>query len=641
MNKIFKYSLALMTAAFTFAACSDSDDNYEKAAWDAAEGYFDVAFPVAAINEELDPVDPQESTLSVVRRNKVGEATVSFEVLVNTDDVFSVGEAHFNDGDSATTFKVTYPKAEIGKPYKLKLRISDPKFASVTYGSENILDFTVTRVKWNDVGYYFDENGNKVEGWALYTDDFITAAFGVSNVTFPTRIQERDDMKGYFRLINTYHENYPYNDPGDWDDKNDYYIYIDATDPDEVYIPQNCPIGVNWTYGWMSVWSMSGYYLNKYASEKDSEYLETAAEYFGTYANGKITFPKDALLYNYGTGGLRQANGNAAFKLVIDPALDLYTADVKTDFEWTKEFTGVFFSEQLGTTGNVTIYKGTCTATKDDADKIFEETYGTLYRLESPYAEGYDIFFTQDAEGNIKVPAGYELQATGLDAVGTPVYAKISGANSEYRTNYLELAMTFQNEDGSLTYGKATEKLINPTYTEVGTGVYTYNEAALSDGGGSFYEGTENATLYHCNELPEQYYLKPWAKSEDGLNFTISAVDGKIRFYQFTGEAFQDYGDVYFIDLEAYNPDYTKYLGEYDAETKTFEFCGAYYIPGAGSFGLISETFKLNSVAGPLKPAARSNSLKLMFKNYKAANRFGKAQPTKQLLFVAGEALMK
>ena len=95
------------------------------------------------------------------------------------------------------------------------------------------------------------------------------------------------------------------------------------------------------------------------------------------------------------------------------------------------------------------------------------------------------------------------------------------------------------------------------------------------------------------------------------------------------------------MDLEAYNPNYTQYLGEYDAETKTFEFCGAYYIPGAGGFGLVAETFQLNGAAAPLKAAARSNSLKLMFKNYKAANRFGKAQPTKQFMFAAGEALMK
>ena len=151
MNKIFKYSLALMTAAFTFAACSDSDDNYQKATWDAADGYYDVVFPKSTVTEELDPVEATETTLTIERKNKSGVATVPFNILTNTDDVFSVGEATFADGDSVANFKVTFPNAQLGKTYTLKLQVTDPKFSS-SYSSTNSMTYKVTRVKWNLLG---------------------------------------------------------------------------------------------------------------------------------------------------------------------------------------------------------------------------------------------------------------------------------------------------------------------------------------------------------------------------------------------------------------------------------------------------------------------------------------------------------
>jgi hypothetical protein len=173
---------------------------------------------------------------------------------------------------------------------------------------------------------------------------------------------------------------------------------------------------------------------------------------------------------------------------------------------------------------------------------------------------------------------------------------------------------------------------MNLTYTELGKGTYTYDVEALSDGAGSFYEGSEDATLFQCDQLPGNFFLKPWAKSDEGLNFTIGS-DGKIRFYQYTGEAYGEYGDVYFIDLEAYNPNYTDYLGEYDEDTKTYSFSGIYYIPGAGGFGLITETFTLNGAAArakaPLAPA-RHNSMKLAFKKYQASLRFTPSKETVQ-----------
>ena len=124
-------------------------------------------------------------------------------------------------------------------------------------------------------------------------------------------------------------------------------------------------------------------------------------------------------------------------------------------------------------------------------------------------------------------------------------------------------------------------------------------------------------------QMPGTYYLKPWAKSEEGLNFTIGK-DGYIRFYQFTGDTYPNYGDIYFVDLEAYNPAYTQYLGKYDAETKTYTFAGSYYIPDAGAgFGLVSETFVLGATAPAEARSIPAKELGMkMDRSMKAASRF-------------------
>ena len=626
MKNIFKYAYSLLAGvvALTAVSCSDKYEYDGRGAWDAAENYADVYFPTASASIELDPVDPTTATIAVKRKNTAGALSVSFAVTKNTDNVFEVGKAEFADGADETTLTVNFPKAEVGTPYQLQVVLNDPAYVS-KYSAGITYDFSVTRVKWNDAGFYYDEDGNKVTGWAEYTDDIVSALFGVGNPVFYTKLQERDDMPGYFRMINTYGENYPFNDPGDWDDTKDYYIYIDATNPEKVWIP-NCNMGAAWgEYGFMHIYSMVGLGLER--DKKD--YIEGN---YGTYANGKITFPKGALLFgmeNYNDCSFYTANAAGAFKLVINPDLDLYTASVEEgDFAWEKVFTGAFISEKLGTSKDgITLYKGVA---KEDIEAAnpgcyarFADLYGTVYKIEAPYADGSDIFFGVK-DGEVKVIEGYESQALGFQAVGEDVYGKISAGGSTFTDAIISLKIVFQNKKGDIEYGAAIETLANLSWSEVGKGVYTYGVAALSDNGGSLYEGTVNSTLYQCNELPEQFILKPWGDSEDGLKFNIGE-DGKIRFNQFTGYTEDGYGDVYFLDLEAYNPNYTKYLGEYDEEKKTFEFCGSYYIPEAGvGLGLISETFVLNDAAAsaPKKAIKHKSGLKSMFKRHKLPSRF-------------------
>ena len=589
MNKIFKYSLALVTLALGFTACSDKDDdNYQNGDWNAAGNYANLYFAETSSSIELDPADPTTVTIKVNRRNTSGPLSVNFDITENTDNVFTVGTANFADGAEEADIEVNFPEAQVGKTYNLTLSTTDPNYVSY-YSADTRFQLDVTRVKWNDVGFYYDADGNKVTGWAMITDDFITTFFGVANVSFPTRIQERADSPGYFRLINTYHELYPYNDPGDWDDENDYYIYIDATDPDAVYIPHYCHSGVDWTYGEFLFSSLAGYYIKK-------EDFDKAADYYGTYKNGKITFPVNSLLFamaNYDDGGFYNANGSGAFKLVIDPDKDLYEASITKDFDWEKVFEGSFKSEQLGTNGVANLYKGVINTDKDGCDERFAAAYGTPYRIESPYAEGSDIYFCV-RDGKILIPEEIEYQKTGLNAAGADVFMKISANNSSFTDRIITLAATFQNEDGSLVYGSAEEVLSNITYTKMGTGTWTFS-ALLEEGSAP----VDGYILSKRDDKENVYRIEKFGAgflTDEGvpLVFTWDRETNQcILGENYTGYDDASYGPLYVSDLPTYSPeDFTRESAPsfFDPETNTFSFALVYYVE-AGYFGYGTETF--------------------------------------------------
>ena len=582
-------------AAISFTACSDDTVDYERGTWDANENYADIYFAESSSSLELDPADPLTTTLKVYRRveheytyakdslgndsitndtivTKLPKLTLKLDVVSNTDDVFEVSDAEFAEGDTMAVVTINFPKAEVGVPYVLDLQVTGADYVSL-YSEAPATKLTVTRVKWNDCGFYFDENGNKVEGMCMYTDDVVTGFFGVDNLSYPVRVQERADKPGYFRLFNVYGKAYGYNEPGDWDDSKDYFIYIDATNPKKVYIPHYCEVGL-------------------------------------------------VSLADYNSGGFRACNSGGLFCLVLDPTQNPYRAEIKKDFDYSLDFEGKFISEQYNTITNVQLWKGVANNTTDKCDSVFAATYGTPYCLKSPYADGYDLYFTVK-DGEVKIPEGYEIQATGDKAAGADIYAKIS-TMSTFAEGLINLVITFQDKEGNVVYGTANEQLLNLTYTEIGTGVYTYNVEPLSQGGSSYYTGSEEATLFQCDQDPSQYYLTPWARSEEGFIFTVQA-DKTIKFYQSTGENYveegEDYGTVYFMDIEEYNPNYAEYLGKYDGN-KTFEFVGSYYIPGVGGFGLIAETFVLDGEeAADGARTLHSKDLRLN-KTYRAPSRF-------------------
>ena len=129
-------------------------------------------------------------------------------------------------------------------------------------------------------------------GMATYTDALVGAWFQAPAVTYNVEIQESVDNPGKYRLVNPYGEAYPYNEPGDWDADNTYYLTIDATNPDAVNIVSDY-LGVDWGYGMMWVMSAADYFLLKGEATQDQL---LAAGYYGKLVDGVITFAAQTIL---------------------------------------------------------------------------------------------------------------------------------------------------------------------------------------------------------------------------------------------------------------------------------------------------------------------------------------------------------
>jgi len=156
-------------------------------------------------------------------------------------------------------------------------------------------------------------------GMATYTDGFVALYYGAKEApTYQIEIQESDQNPGKFRLVNPYGADYPYNEPGDWDDSRNYYLEINAMDPQGVYIDfQNT--GLNWGDGDYYAYSFASYFM-----DNGNTFEEVKAEGFcGTFVNGIITFPINNLLGAFPeSGDMFYANMKGEFKLVM-PGADL------------------------------------------------------------------------------------------------------------------------------------------------------------------------------------------------------------------------------------------------------------------------------------------------------------------------------
>lgn len=631
MKKIFKYSVAFVSALM-MAACSERGDinDFTYGTWDASADYSNVYFETANQTVELDPVEATNFKAQISRRNTSKAATVKLDITTNTDDVFTVSDAVFAAGDSVADIDISFPNAEVGKTYTLTLVSSNAEDVSPNYSKGVSYTLNVTRVKWNPAGYV-EVDGQKFEGYAMYTDDIITGFYGVQNVTYPVQIEERDDKPGYFRILDLY-KDYPYDH--DWDDSEIHYLYIDATNPNKVFIPSKYYSGMALGEdGQIIVFSIAGLRLSQ-GRPADAE------GNYGTYKNGVITFPEKALLIAeefYNDGGLYQANPKGLTKIVIDPSKNLYTATLE-DYDMEPVFEGTFTSAKLdNVTDGIALYKGVRNDSIENANPgcydRYETNNGVPYVIVNPYAKGYPIYFAVNEKGKVVVPTGYESQPIGIEALNDDVYAVINAGASSFSEREVILNITFQNAKGTVEYGTTDESLAYVVWNKVGTGAYTYNTGFMceKDEEGNLIPVTDDpAELFQREDKPNTYKLSPWGDGAE-LIFTWDKETNLCTVpMQPEGYVHPSYGIVYVSDIATWQGDaayYEDFPCYYDPETTTFILSTAYYVE-AGAFGYGTEALEVTWDAAPTqarvasaKKAKKHFGLKLD-KSMKMANRF-------------------
>ena len=185
MKKTLLY-LATAWLAFSFSACDDNGS--EGAIYYAANT--EAVFAEASGSYFFAGTDPGEYTITLMRGNANGAASVA---VTATDEsgYFDVPvTANFADGAYETTLTVSFDKEalEIGKEYKIALSIPETPIA----GKQTSYSLNVTRdYTWEPF----------VEG------TYYSALF---EVEFPVTMERAKENQNYYKLKDVYEEGYDY-----------------------------------------------------------------------------------------------------------------------------------------------------------------------------------------------------------------------------------------------------------------------------------------------------------------------------------------------------------------------------------------------------------------------------------------------
>lgn len=181
-----------MLAAFSFVACSSSDDDYEPAAALSASNQ-QVHF--AGDNNETVILDPSDKStykiaVKVLRNTTQGVLTVPVVKNSNTTDGVSVDEnAVFTDGDSVTTITVSIPDtATVPQAFTYSLSLNSDEVDPYTYLDGGItLDArasipTPVKIQFWIPNYFeqkWEETADDLGGGVYRIKDFMHSGYGL------------------------------------------------------------------------------------------------------------------------------------------------------------------------------------------------------------------------------------------------------------------------------------------------------------------------------------------------------------------------------------------------------------------------------------------------------------------------------
>ena len=402
-------------------------------------------------------------------------------------------------------------------------------------------------------------------GTGQYREDLMTTFYSVENLTYGVEIEEAEETPGLYRLVYPYGEAYPYNEvyidgTADWDLTETYYMYIDATDPDSVWVYESYQ-GLDWGYGNILITSYVAYYINYGGYELD--YLKSAIPgYFGTLEDGVITMPAKSMLINMPeySSSYYYSNKNGLFAVAL-PGYEIkdYTVDftqsdtfvandstsegIVAQFSFGKDIAFIRYAVTTDASETDTIYQGIVDGTGD-----YTELSDDSEEVQIAVTEGTDTYY---------------LVIVGYDANGKEQYYEVE---------------TF----------RFTTVLFAETWTEIANGIYDF-EADDPYGWGSWGSGSSEASLYQSDSDASHYAVSPWWSADEGLIFTLNDDNSLTIEENWTGTEYGSYGDIYASGLSQYfGSSYSD--GHYDESSDTFMFYLVYYV-SAGWLTAIGESF--------------------------------------------------
>lgn len=257
---------------------------------------------------QIDPNDPTSFKFIVKRTNARGDLRVPVRIESNHEGVFSASEIYFEEDAPSAELEVYFPTAKMGVTYECTLIIDGEEYVSKYSQNASFISFNVTRVKWNKL---IGDNG---ETTGLWRDGVFAEWFNLANPNLEQAVEiyERDDMPGYYRIFDVYGTTYMSNMFG-MDassvclEKN--YTYIDATNPDKVWIPTfRTGLVMSTDYGECSIAS--------YVVENE-EFDPSISSVYGKLENGIITFPANSLQLNFAILGWYPTNTYGLHRIIL------------------------------------------------------------------------------------------------------------------------------------------------------------------------------------------------------------------------------------------------------------------------------------------------------------------------------------
>ena len=302
--KTIKYLSYMLMAALPLSLASCVDEPEYTPGEPDLENCYGVYFPEQenSGSHQLDPSDPTTLTFTAARLNSEDAITVPVEVSANYDGIFTVSEITFEDGQEETQFTVSFDSADVGITYECTIEVNDPQYALVYGTNPTYLTFSLSRIKWNKLEATNGLNGKwRDDIFSSFTNFNLIDAIYVQGGRFAEKdvdVYERDDMPGYYRIDNVYTQDYVESmlitDLMGGSTYSSSSIYIDATNPSQVYFDYIQDTGVSVAYDNFGAISFLSYI---------DKYFNTTTNYYGTLKDGVITFPAEGVLMNKAVDG--------------------------------------------------------------------------------------------------------------------------------------------------------------------------------------------------------------------------------------------------------------------------------------------------------------------------------------------------